>query len=29
LYEAEQQTIDFLRNYTIADVMNRIEFFEC
>jgi Rrf2 family transcriptional repressor of oqxAB len=27
LYEAEQQTIDYLRQYTIADVMNRVEFF--
>jgi Rrf2 family transcriptional repressor of oqxAB len=27
LYEAEQQTIDYLRKYTIADVMNRVEFF--
>lgn len=27
-YEAEQQTIDYLRKYTILDVMNRIEFFE-
>lgn len=28
LYEAEQQTIDYLQKYTIADVMNRVEFFE-
>lgn len=28
LYEAEQQTIDYLRKYTIASVMNRVEFFE-
>jgi len=28
LHEAEQQTIDFLRKYTIAQVMNRVEFFE-
>jgi Rrf2 family transcriptional repressor of oqxAB len=27
LYEAEQQTIDYLRKYTIADVMNRVDFF--
>jgi Rrf2 family transcriptional repressor of oqxAB len=27
LYEAEQQTIDHLRQYTIANVMNRVEFF--
>jgi Rrf2 family protein len=27
LYEAEQQTIDYLRQYTIANVMNRVEFF--
>lgn len=27
LYEAEQHTIDYLRQFTIADVMNRIEFF--
>jgi Rrf2 family transcriptional repressor of oqxAB len=27
LYEAEQRTIDYLRKYTIADVMNRVEFF--
>jgi Rrf2 family transcriptional repressor of oqxAB len=27
LYEAEQQTIDYLRKYTIADVMKRVEFF--
>jgi Rrf2 family transcriptional repressor of oqxAB len=27
LYEAEQQTIDYLRQYTIADVMNRVDFF--
>lgn len=28
LYEAEQQTIEYLRKYSVADVMNRIEFFE-
>ncbi|GGH22312.1 RrF2 family transcriptional regulator [Paenibacillus segetis] len=28
LYEAEQKTIDYLSNYTITDVMNRIDFFE-
>jgi Rrf2 family transcriptional repressor of oqxAB len=28
LSEAEQQTIDYLRKYTIADVMNRVDFFE-
>ncbi|MCQ6559399.1 RrF2 family transcriptional regulator [Paenibacillus mendelii] len=28
LYEAEQQTIDHLRQYTIADVMNRVDFFK-
>ena len=27
LYEAEQRTIDYLRQYTIADVMNRVQFF--
>ncbi|MDB5052352.1 MAG: transcriptional regulator [Bacilli bacterium] len=27
LYEAEQQTVDYLRQYTIANVMNRVEFF--
>jgi Rrf2 family transcriptional regulator, repressor of oqxAB len=27
LYEAEQRTIDYLRKYTIADVMNRVELF--
>ncbi|MGG3737794.1 RrF2 family transcriptional regulator [Aeribacillus pallidus] len=27
LYEAEQRTIDYLRQYTIADVMNRVDFF--
>ncbi|OAB40340.1 RrF2 family transcriptional regulator [Paenibacillus antarcticus] len=27
LYEAEQQTIEYLGKYTIADVMNRVEFF--
>jgi Rrf2 family transcriptional regulator, repressor of oqxAB len=27
LHEAEQRTIDYLRQYTIADVMNRVEFF--
>ncbi|MEX2460032.1 MAG: Rrf2 family transcriptional regulator [Paenibacillaceae bacterium] len=27
LYEAEQRTIDHLRQYTIANVMNRVEFF--
>jgi Rrf2 family protein len=27
LYEAEQATIDYLRQYTIADVMNRVEYF--
>jgi Rrf2 family transcriptional repressor of oqxAB len=27
LREAEQQTIDYLRQYTIANVMNRVEFF--
>jgi len=28
LYEAEQQTIDYLRKYTIANVMSRVAFFE-
>ncbi|MDB5055832.1 MAG: transcriptional regulator [Bacilli bacterium] len=28
LYEAERQTIDYLRKYSIAEVMNRVEFFE-
>ncbi|NIK80442.1 Rrf2 family protein [Paenibacillus castaneae] len=28
LHEAEQQTIDYLRQFTIADVMNRIDFFK-
>jgi Rrf2 family transcriptional repressor of oqxAB len=27
LYEAELRTIDYLRQYTIEDVMNRVEFF--
>ncbi|MGG2199047.1 RrF2 family transcriptional regulator [Paenibacillus validus] len=27
LHEAEQRTIEYLRQYTIADVMNRVEFF--
>jgi Rrf2 family transcriptional repressor of oqxAB len=27
LREAEQQTIDYLHQYTIANVMNRVEFF--
>jgi Rrf2 family transcriptional repressor of oqxAB len=27
LYEAEQRTIEYLCQYTIADVMNRVEFF--
>jgi Rrf2 family transcriptional repressor of oqxAB len=27
LFEAEQRTIDYLRQYTIANVMNRVEFF--
>ncbi|WP_256757877.1 Rrf2 family transcriptional regulator [Cohnella sp. WQ 127256] len=27
LYNAEQQTIDYLRKFTIADVMNRVDFF--
>jgi Rrf2 family transcriptional regulator, repressor of oqxAB len=27
LYEAEQRTIDYLRQYTITDVMDRVEFF--
>lgn len=27
LHEAEQRTIDYLRQYTIANVMNRVEFF--
>ncbi|MDQ8738119.1 Rrf2 family transcriptional regulator [Paenibacillus sp. LHD-38] len=27
LYEAEQQTIDYLRKYTIACVMDRVDFF--
>lgn len=28
LHDAEQQTIDYLRQFTIADVMNRVELFE-
>jgi Rrf2 family transcriptional repressor of oqxAB len=27
LHEAEQRTIDYLRQYTIREVMNRVEFF--
>jgi Rrf2 family transcriptional repressor of oqxAB len=27
LHEAEQRTIEYLRQYTIKDVMNRVEFF--
>ncbi len=27
LHEAEQRTIDYLRQYTVIDVMNRIDFF--
>lgn len=27
LFDAEQQTIDYLRQYTIANVMNRVDFF--
>lgn len=27
LHEAEQRTIEYLREYTIADVMNRVDFF--
>ncbi|MBH5320411.1 Rrf2 family transcriptional regulator [Paenibacillus sp. GSMTC-2017] len=27
LYEAERQTIDYLQQFTIADVMKRVEFF--
>ncbi|SFL21938.1 transcriptional regulator, BadM/Rrf2 family [Paenibacillus sp. 1_12] len=27
LHEAEQQTIDYLRQFTIADVMSRVDFF--
>ncbi|BBH20041.1 hypothetical protein Back11_13860 [Paenibacillus baekrokdamisoli] len=27
LHEAEQQTIDYLRQYTIANVMDRVDFF--
>jgi Rrf2 family transcriptional regulator, repressor of oqxAB len=27
LHEAEQRTVDYLQQYTITDVMNRIEFF--
>jgi Rrf2 family transcriptional repressor of oqxAB len=27
LHEAEQQTIDYLRQYTIANVMDRVQFF--
>lgn len=28
LHQAEQRTIEYLRDYTIADVMNRVEFFK-
>ncbi|MBO9607647.1 MAG: Rrf2 family transcriptional regulator [Paenibacillaceae bacterium] len=28
LIETERQTIDYLRKYTVKDVMNRVEFFE-
>lgn len=28
LFEAEQHTIDYLRKYTITDVMNRVDFFK-
>jgi Rrf2 family transcriptional regulator, repressor of oqxAB len=28
LHEAEQRTIEYLQQYTISDVMNRVEFFK-